>query len=575
MAWTTAGLPNNGQTGHFQVLYDTTLSNADGVTRALALMQVCEQDFALMASWFAGVKLVFNYPLRVQIGNDNRGGRWTDPSGWTVNFGTSPAITVGPGSGTSVNVIRYLLVSEMVEMFMVSKNNNWSEPTTLFQGGDEGSMGEGLSRFLGVQFQLANGLGGVPPSGFKVVPNWLNSAKRQDFVNNDPDDIKPDATTGCTTLFIYYLHDQLGHSIQSIINAGAKSLAGVYKNLTGQPDGWTPFINLVNSHYPTGFGAYNPAGDNIFPMSNLSQFIATNAITCGYGAVTQIVIDRPALAQVNIRLASDDTSLVRVPAFVTIPVGGATATVNITTTAIAIPFATKTVNVHASYGGATLTIAVQLVPPLVTGLTLNPPTVTCGDSSTGTITLSEPSLLGPVVVDMICGAPGYATVPAQVTIPQGAGSVDFPIPTPDYQVAFKTAVVAIYANYAGSSASATLLVQSRIVSAIINTFSVSPSPISVGGVSHGTITLVGPVAFASVISLEALDVGTGVTGPLPGPGNPSTFATVPSSITIPAGMVSGTFLITTHGTVAPHTQHLVRIAAGGVPLKFAPLVLTA
>src|SRR5262249_48754400 len=159
----------------------------------------------------------------------------------------------------------------------------------------------------------------------------------------------------------------------------------------------------------------------------------------------------------------------------------------------------KTVNVHASYGGATLTIAVQLVPPLVTGLTLRPTTVTCGDNSTGTITLSEPSLLGPVVVDMICGAPGYATVPAQVTIPQGAGSVDFPIPTPDYQVAFKTAVVAIYANYAGSSASATLLVQSRIVSAIINTFTVSPSPISVGGVSHGTITLVGPVGFASVI----------------------------------------------------------------------------
>ena len=573
MGFTSAGLPNNGQTAHYQISYDTTLSVADGITRAAGLLAACEQDFALMSSWFAGVNLIFNFPLPVQIVNASGGASWSDPSGFQLIFGSSPTVVIKPGSGTSVNVIRYLLVSEVTEMFMTSKNNQWAESSSFFQGGDEGSKGEGLSRFLGVQFQVANGLGSVPPPGFGVVPTWLNGA-RPDFVNNDPDDNKPDIVVGCTTLFIYYLFSQLGHGIQSIINAGASNLAGVYKNLTGQPDGWTPFINLVNSHYPQGF-TYNPAGDNIFPVSNLVQFLAPNQITCGYSTTTVVTLDRPAMAQVTIQLKSDNPALVQVPATVTIPVGGTSAPVPISTTAIAIPFATKSVNVHASYAGNTITIACEVVPPLVTGLTLAPSSVICGDSSTGTITLSEASLLGPVVVTMICGAPGFATVPATVTIPQGQASANFVITTPNIAVAFKTAIATIYATYSGSSASAVLTVASRVIAPIMNTFTVSPTTVAVGGVSHGTVTLVQPMATPAVISLSAMDPAVGPGGPLPLPGSPSTMATVPASITILPGQTSGMFLIKTHGTVAPGTQRLVRLLAGGVPLKYATLIIVA
>jgi hypothetical protein len=249
MAFTSAGLPNNGQTAHYQITYDTSLSAADGVNRAAGLMASCEQDWNLMASWFPGVNFIFSLPITVQITTGSGGASWADPSGFQKLFGFSPTVVINPGSGTSANFVRYLLVSEVTEMFMESQNAGWHEQSSFFSGADEGSMGEGLSRFLGVQFQIANGLGSVPPSGFGVTRLWLNGG-RPDFVDNDPDDNKPDPTTGCTTCFLYYLHDQLGKGIQSIVGAGASNLAGVYHNLTGQPNAWNTFISLVNSHYP-------------------------------------------------------------------------------------------------------------------------------------------------------------------------------------------------------------------------------------------------------------------------------------------------------------------------------------
>ncbi|WP_353072971.1 hypothetical protein [Tunturiibacter gelidiferens] len=573
MAFTSSGLPNNGKTAHYQISYDTTLSPVDGVARALDLFNICEADFALMSGWFAGVNLIFNFPLPVQIVNAFGGASWSNPSGFQLIFGSSPTITIKPASGTSVNVIRYLLVSEVTEMFMVSKNNQWAEPTSLFQGGDEGSMGEGLSRFLGVQFQLANGIGGVPPPGAGVVPVWLNGA-RPDFVNNDPDDNRPDIVTGCTTLFIYYLFNQLNFSIQQIINAGASNLAGVYQNLTGQPAGWASFIDLVNRYYPPAFSPYTPKGDNIFPVSDLNAFFPPNPITCGYGQTTLISIDRPAMAQVNVVLTSDNPGLVQVPGTVTIPVGGTSAPVTISTTAIPIPFAPQIVNLHASYAGKTITVACEVVPPYLTGLTIAPAKVTCGDNATGTITLSQPSLSGPVVATMLNGST-FANVPATVTIPPGVASQSFVITTPNIPIPFKTAICSIYATYGSSSASAVLLVASRVIAPIMSSLTVFPTTVTIGEISRGTVTLVEAVPMPAVIALEAMDPTVGPGGPLPLPGSASSIASVPASITIPPGQTVGIFNITTHGIVSPGTHHFVRIVAGGIPLMYAALTVNA
>ncbi len=177
-----------------------------------------------------------------------------------ASAGWGPPITLKPGDGSSIEVVRYLLVSEVTEMFMLAQNKGW------FGAGNEGSAGEGLSRFLAGQFLIASGLGVTEP-GFALANSWM-STPRADYVNNiDVLDHGIDAKTGCSILFIYYLHTQLGYSIKSIVAAGASELSGVYKNLTGDPgDPFQPFKGLLDTYFPgtTTIPGGNP--DNPFPL---------------------------------------------------------------------------------------------------------------------------------------------------------------------------------------------------------------------------------------------------------------------------------------------------------------------
>jgi hypothetical protein len=367
MGQTSRGLANGGQTAHYQISYDTSLSTADGLTRAQGLFDQCELDFNLMTSWFAGVNFEFSFPISVQINNASGGASWNDPPNVVLPFGYSPTVSMNPGSGTSVDFIRYLLVSEVTEMFMASKNNGWFEDTGLFGGADEGSKGEGLSRFLGFQFKVANGLQNVRYPSFEVVNLWLNSGVppnpnspiRPNYVDNNPDDHNPDIITGCTTCFLYYLHNQLGFGITDIINAGADTLGDVYRNLTGKSDGWTSFINLVNAHYPPG-PVYHPAGDNIFPVPNLAN-LSSVQIGSGSAETSRILsLDTQAPAEVSVSLTSDNPAVLSVQGTVNFSVGDWSAAVNLQAAPIVGP--AQTVSIHASYAGETRSAAIQITP---------------------------------------------------------------------------------------------------------------------------------------------------------------------------------------------------------------------
>ena len=375
MGQTSQGLANGGQTAHYQISYDTSLSTADGLTRAQGLFDQCEFDFDLMASWFKGVNFEFSFPISLQINNASGGASWDDPPNISLPFGYSPTVSINPGSGTSVDFVRYLVVQEVTEMFMASKNNGWFEDSGLFSGADEGSKGEGLSRFLGFQFKVANGLQDVRYTGSEVVKFWLNSAGRPNYVDNNPDDNKPDIVTGCTTCFLYYLHNQLGSSITDIINAGAAALGGVYTNLTGRNDGWPSFINLVNAHYPPG-PTYNPAGDNIFPVPNLAN-LSDEQIVSGSTQTNRILsLDTQAPAEVSVFLTSDNPAVLSVPGQINFPVGDWSAGVNLQAAPVTGP--AQTVTIQASYAGKTLSAGIQILPRpsiiegQVTDTTFNP-----------------------------------------------------------------------------------------------------------------------------------------------------------------------------------------------------------
>jgi len=256
MGYVTTGLTNGGVTSHYKFSYDESLVGVEPA-RTNAVIAACENDYNLMAGWFGGGTSVTG--MSVQVTTQSNG------AGWSGSASSSTIQLKAQGASYSNNpaYLRYLLVAEVVEIFMMAQNIGW------FQGSNEGSKGEGLSRFLSSQFLALNGFLGVGMDrDYAVADLWLNSS-RQDFVNNAPDDNGYDATNGCTTLFIYYLFSQLGYSINKIIAAGASTLAGVYHNLTG--DGSDPFPlfkGILDLWFPsqTSSAVAGPNFDDPWPL---------------------------------------------------------------------------------------------------------------------------------------------------------------------------------------------------------------------------------------------------------------------------------------------------------------------
>ena len=160
----TAGLTGGGVTTHYAFAYDSALQNTAAnpsgpePARTNALIAAAESDYNLMADWFGGIGLPFSLPVSVNIANLGGGAHW------------GPPITLDPGS-EDANYCRYLMVSEVTEMFMLSQNKGWFAP----DGSNEQSCGEGLSRFLAQQFLVLTGIG-VSEPGYAISPSWLNSS---------------------------------------------------------------------------------------------------------------------------------------------------------------------------------------------------------------------------------------------------------------------------------------------------------------------------------------------------------------------------------------------------------------
>jgi len=129
--------------------------------------------------------------MSVQVTTLSNGASW----GGSATNSTIQLNAQGAASSNNPAFFRYLLISEVMELVLMAQNIGW------FQRSNEGSTGEGLSRFLGSQFLVGNGFLGIGiDADYAVADLRLNSPLRQDFVNSDPDDNCYDATDGCTTM---------------------------------------------------------------------------------------------------------------------------------------------------------------------------------------------------------------------------------------------------------------------------------------------------------------------------------------------------------------------------------------
>ena len=199
---------------------------------------------------------------------------------------------------------------------------------------------------------------------------------------------------------------------------------------------------------------------------------------------------------------------------------------------------------------STFTLGVSGAPPVINFVQTYPTTVTGGGSAQGVLHLTDPAPPGGFQAILSTKDPrGYlktvspVTVPTTVSIPAGAISANFSIATTPVN---ESTPAAIYAttNAVGAKGSITVGIPSgpRAASLMIDPFAVSS-----GHPATGTVTLTGPATAGGVV--------------VPLRSSHPQYASVPASVTVPAGATSATFPIAT--APVPFSIDVMIEATGG------------
>jgi len=186
----------------------------------------------------------------------------------------------------------------------------------------------------------------------------------------------------------------------------------------------------------------------------------------------------------------------------------------------------------------------------LSGLQLTPSTVLGTQSSSGTVTLSNPAPVGGATVSLSSSTPD-AKVPSSVMISAGQTTASFPITTTSYSGVVDAL---IEAKLGASVVKATLTIEPPTASSLM----LNPTSVTGGSTSTGTVKLSAPAPS---------------TGELVSLSSSSLDAKVPTSVTVPAGQTSATFTITT--TSYPSTVDSTITARAGSVSQTAVLTITA
>ena len=263
------------------------------------------------------------------------------------------------------------------------------------------------------------------------------------------------------------------------------------------------------------------------PMStttNGSQGVVTAAEGAGHDEIMQVESSEPALAAV--------------PDTVTVFAGSGVGFFDIATTAVSAPTA---VTISVTGGGTTLSKILTLYPslPPLTSMTVSPSSVAGGASATGTVRLGGPAPPNGVAINLASNQPLSASVPLSVTVPGGATSATFAITTFPGGTTTPQLSAAMNGTFVFGAITVTEGAPPPPPSASLSTVSVSPSSVTGGSSSTGTVTLSGAApSGGAVVSLSDNSAST----------------SVPASVTVPAGSSSATFTVTTSSVTTAATS---------------------
>lgn len=270
----------------------------------------------------------------------------------------------------------------------------------------------------------------------------------------------------------------------------------------------------VRTPDPLNSGMYLTSNELTLTATSPALLLSPATAAIVKGSTAEVTLRLPFVATsggISVSLATTAAGVASIPASVLIPEGQDSVTFTVTSVNLG------TIEIVASRAGASSArTLVYVIKPLV--LTVSPTTFDLGTGRTAALTIQSSVSLG-TTVDLASSAPSVATVPASVVIPAGNSEAVVQLTG----VAEGTATItALATNYAGASAAVTVhQTRLNLPSGVV----VTP-----GMVLPVTLSLTDPAPSGGlVVSL----------------GNASTsVATVPASVTVPAGQSSATFSVT-------------------------------
>lgn len=269
-------------------------------------------------------------------------------------------------------------------------------------------------------------------------------------------------------------------------------------------------------------GINQSASLRIYPVNMEGISVLPEHLVGGASATATItLVDEAPAGGATVTLESGNSSIVTLPAQITVPAGDFLETFTVSTLAVTVP---TTVAIRATYEGVSSTAYLRVTPGVVpSDLELQPSSLTGGQSSTATVRLNGPAPSGGTVVTLGSSDPAVTVAPS-VTVPEGQTWTTFSIATTSVATS-RAVIISAAANGVGQTELLTVDLTS------LQSLTLLPSSIGAGNTGNGEVRLSNPAPAGGVfVSLRS---------------NNTSMATVPATVTVPGGAVSATFPITT------------------------------
>ncbi len=459
-------------------------------------------------------------------------------------------VMLGDGSGAFQPMVRYLVpgftISNSANFLAVADFNGDGKPDValLILSGVPGvtvmtnSTGVSAAPLAIASLTLAPAsvTGGVSASAtITLAPGAVAPAGSLTIPLDNPN---PDSLVASIPANVQMISDMAN------VNVGIPTNSGVTASST------TLISATINGVTKSATLTVNPP---FTPPALAAVSLNSTGLTGGAATAGTVTLNEPApFGDANVNLSVSNPAMATVTGGI-VPAGMISGTFTVMTNAVNAP---GSADITASYGGVTRSATITLNPPLtITSLTLTPTTVAGGDTCQGTVTLSGPAPGGGVTVKL--AGSSTAAIPGNGTsldIPAGQTIATFAITTSKVT---STQTVTISASLGGATQTATLTVMAPIIAVSLASLTISPASVNGGGSAVATVALTAASSASTSVTLASSDKSA---------------ASVPATVTIPAGATSATFMVST-SAVYYTTTVMITATAGGVS-KTAPLSVT-